>query len=269
MRAFALLLVLLAAACGEIPQPFRHEGLDARLMPAASRGVVVRPMDDSAKSAAIAQLIVKKLVEGEIPAALHEAVPGAWQVVADRSDAPGLIVLRWRLLRADLGDLDVLEQRIPAPAWAKATPKMLDRVAREVAEKLAAPLHGELPAEVVQVIRVRILPLAGLPGDGNTALAVAMQRTLERMGMRLVDKDAEADFRIQGEVGLSPAADGQELLVAAWSVINPAGEVVGTANQQGPVPKGRLSGPWGSLAGDIAGGGAAGIAQIMRGASEQ
>lgn len=265
----------LLAACGDIPQPFRHEGINAAVAPRAPRGVVVRPVDDSPTATALAQAIVKRLVEAEVPAATREVVPGAWVIAAETETGIATKVLRWSLTPPGAESLGGLNQSLPVDIWAHAGPATIDRLADEVVAKLSGPLHGEVPpaaagaeAPASKVPVVRLEPLSGLPGDGDKSLGRAMHRILGGMGVRL--QEADPDFIVRGRIALVPGKVGEEILEVAWIVTNArTGEELGKAAQQGTVPKGRLAGPWGSLAGDIAAGGADGIADIITGTSQK
>ncbi|OAN50679.1 hypothetical protein A6A04_17640 [Paramagnetospirillum marisnigri] len=266
----SLLLPLLLAACGEIPQPFRHEGLNTAVVPLAARGVVVRPADDSAPARRVAEAVVRRLLEAEIPASIRPVVPGAWVIGAGIEPDATHARFRWVLVRPDGGDPVVVEQRVPAATWARATPKTVELIAAEVVEKLSPTLMGEMapaPGQTASTARptVALLPLAGLPGDGGVSLAAAMRRLLDGNGIGTAEPGA-ADFRLRGQATLSAAASGDEVLDLAWTVLDRDGRELGTATQQGAVPKGRLSGPWGGLATDIAAGGTEGVVAIIRAA---
>lgn len=266
MRRIALLLpVLLLAACGDIPQPFRHEGANLAVAPVAARGVVVRPLDPTPRSSQLADAIVRRLLAAEIPASTREVVAGAWVIRGAVETDDAAAALHWTLSRSGGEVLGGVEQKIPAGAWSRATPKTIERIAAEVVDKLMDSLHGgTAPATEVAGPAIRLLPLTGLPGDGDTALAAAMRTMLKRGGLRVVEGDA--DFLLRGQVTVTPGRSGDEVLAVAWTVAR-GGEDLGTSAQQGAVPKGRLAGPWGSLASDIAAGGADGVSEIVRAAA--
>lgn len=265
-RLSLLLLLLLTAACGDIPQPFRHEGLNAAVSPPGPRGVVVRPPDDSPSSAALAKAIIKRLTEQDIPASSRSAAAGSWVLAATPETSVATKRLVWRLIPPD-GDIPAaITQSLPTALWETAGPATIDRMADEVVAKYAATLHGETEptpdAAQARAPMVRLEPLAGLPGDGDTALSRALAQALLRLGLGL--GGPEADVTVQGRITLVPGRPGEEILDVTWVVQDAkTGKELGKAAQQGALPKGRLTGPWGALAGDIAAGGAEGIADII------
>lgn len=262
-------VLFVLSACGDIPQPFRHEGLNPAVAPAAARGVVVRPVDDLPRSTQLAEVIVRRLLEAEIPASTRPVVSGAWVIAADLVSGSDAVRLRWHLTRADGEELGGLEQTIPAGTWARFTPKTMEIIAAEVVDKLSVPLSGgtkaQMEAQEAAMPKVRLLALSGLPGDGDAMLFAAMRKMLEGRGLKLVESGV--DFQVRGQVTLSPGHSGEEVLAVSWTVMDRNGESLGTASQQGGVPKGRLSAPWGSLAKDIAAGGVDGILEILRAAA--
>jgi hypothetical protein len=261
-----LCLAFLLTACGDIPQPFRHETENPALAPSAARGVVVRPPDDSPLAGQVADSIVRRLLEAEIPASRKEVVAGAWILSGEVVPAPGLALIRWSLTRPPSGEvLGGLEQKVPAAVWARGSAKTVELIAAEVMEKLGGPLHGDGGGAVApepEGPTIRLLPLTGLPGDGGGSLAKAMVLALRQVGLRPVE--GEAEFLLRAAVTVAPGSPGEDMLSVTWSVASAKGNEMGNSAQQGPVPKGRLDGPWGSLAGDIAGGGAEGVAEIVR-----
>jgi hypothetical protein len=264
-RLFLVLLVVLGA-CGDMPQPFRHEGLNTAVAPPGPRGVVVRPPDDSQNGTALSQAIVKRLSEMDIPASIRSAASGSWVLAASTETTITTKRLAWRLITPDGGRPEEFQQSLPTSTWEQAGPATIDRLADEVVARYASILHGEelqsTPVPAARSLVIRVEPLGGLPGDGDTSLFRALGRALQRLGVTLGAN--EADLTVRGRIALVPGGPGEEILDITWLVLDAkTGEELGKAAQQGALPKGRLAGPWGVLAGDIAAGGAEGIAEIV------
>lgn len=262
----ALLLLLLVAACGEMPQPFRHEGLNPSVAPPGPRNVMVRGPDDGPSGGGLAGAIVRRLADQDIPASTRSATAGSWVLAAETEERGASLTLRWRLASPDGEPPLSFAQTLPAAVWEKAGPATLGRMADEVVAHFSPVLHGVDPnapaAPPTRVPVVRVEPLGGLPGDGDTALPKALGIALRRLGMQL--GGAEAELAVRGRVAVLPGRPGEEILEVTWIVLDARdGRELGKAAQQGALPKGRLAGPWGALAGDIAAGGAEGIADIV------
>ncbi len=249
-----VLLPLLLSACPEIPQPFRHEGLNPLALPHAPRGVAVRPID-LPYGPELAEAVIERFRRDEIPATKREPGPGSWLLQAEADGA----LLRWRLLSPGGELASAYDQRLPSRPDAKV-------MAADAVNRLGGPLRGEpTVAALDRRPKVKLVGPAGLPGDGDKALARAMRAALDLGGLAVVD---EAETVVVGRATAVPATGGMVSLDVAWVVSRRGGEL-GTAAQRGDVPKSRLDLPWGALARDIAAGGAEGVVEIVRAAADK
>jgi hypothetical protein len=257
--AFPVLVLALLAACGEVPQPFRHDGpVHSLARPKMPRGITIRPVEDKPE---LADALIKALATHEVPATKSSG-PAFGHVLEAVPAAGGL---QWMLIPPG-GE--------PAPVYGHAVPTdphALRRAAEETATALSHRLADPdaLPPPGKAVPRRPSLKLAqvhGLPGDGNTALTTATRRALERSGFPLAD---EADYVVEARAAVTPLRPDEELLVLTWVVKDKGGKEIASISQEGAVPKGRLSTPWGGLARDIAEGSAAGIIQVVATASRK
>lgn len=270
MRFLALLpVLLLVVACGEMPQPFRHEGLNPSVLPPGPRAVLVRPPDDGAAAQAVAAAVVKRLVDQDIPASVNRSAPGSWVLASSAETLGPSRRLTWRLISPEGEAPAEFTQTLPAAQWEALGRAGVDRMADEiVARYLPALLHepgapsvAEAPPPRVPTLRIE--RISGLPGDGDAALTKALAGILRRMGVK-VTESGEADAVVGLRFSLVPGRPGEEMLDLTWVVKDGrSGAELGKAAQQGALPKGRLASAWGALAGDIAAGGAEGIADIM------
>jgi hypothetical protein len=261
--------LILLAGCGEVPQPFRHEGINRLAAPAAPRGVTVRQVEGVPFAPALAEAMTKRLLDADVPATSREAA-GAYLIEGALGAEKGAYAIDWRLKAPDDQVPARFSQKIPVDAWMAADSRLVGALAAEAVTMLSGPLHGELSAaELAARPRptVRLVPPSGLPGDGDQALAAAMRRVLEGSG--LVVQGGDGDYIVTGKATLAAGRPGEQALEVAWAVTTSTGAELGVAAQQGAVPKGRLDGAWGPLAEDIAAGGAEGVLQIVRAATDK
>ncbi|MBI5165539.1 MAG: hypothetical protein HY985_16750 [Magnetospirillum sp.] len=260
-RGAVFLFVFLLSACA-LPQPFRHdEGAAEDLArPRTGRAVAVPAVAGSPHGRAAAEAMVKALVARDIPATGREDLL-APLVLQGAVEEGGI---RWTL-RGGEGEVGHL-QPISPTGLLRGDPTAL-RIAAETAAAALAPAFADPHAGQVAAAAprpratIRLTDPAGLPGDGDKALPRAMRTALERAGV--VVRDTDVEHHLEARVTVSPGRPGEELLTVVWVLKRADGRQLAAIDQQGAVPKGRLDGPWGSLAGDIAAGGADGVLQAL------
>ena len=134
-----------------------------------------------------------------------------------------------------------LQQQARAPAVSNTT-------------TAAVPTSGDVLASIP--------PVNGAPGDGNAALASALQRELSRQGVSLVDKPGTS-YRVEGKVVMGQAKDGKQPIQIDWRVKDPQGKSLGTVSQKNEIPPGSLDGSWGKTADAAAAAAAQGILKLL------
>lgn len=275
MRLAAALVLALAgaglAACGDIPQPFRHDddGVPRLARPKMTRGVTVRPPDGSVEARALADSLVRALEDQEVPALVHEGPAFGHIIDGQLRDGGKTLSVRWALKAPDGSEAVATVHTVARSLLDQNNPLLLKRAAVTAATALAGPLadpdalpvKGAAPAVADKRPTVTVAPLRGLPGDGDRSLAEAIKRALGRGG--LLVKDDAADYMVEGTVTVAPGLPGEDTVTVAWVVKRGNGAELGRIAQDGGVPRGRLSQAWGSMARDIAEGGAAGVAEVV------
>lgn len=103
--------------------------------------------------------------------------------------------------------------------------------------------------------------VTGAPGDGNSALADALQRELSRQGVSLADPSGT--YRVEGKVAVGAARDGKQPIQIDWRVRDPQGKSLGTVSQKNEIPPGSLDGQWGKTAEAAAAAAAQGIIKLL------
>ncbi len=151
----------------------------------------------------------------------------------------------------------------PKPAPAAAAPQTAS-LAAAVAAPAAAPAKQKAavaPAEVV----AHVPSVTGAPGDGKTALAEAMKRALKQQGIKLASAAKAGTYKIQGQVELGAAANGQQPIIIRWVVVDPSGkQMEKTVVQNNKIVAGSLDGPWGEIADQAAGAAASEVTKLLQ-----
>jgi hypothetical protein len=105
--------------------------------------------------------------------------------------------------------------------------------------------------------------VAGAPGDGEQALAAALGRRLEALGIKQATAFESDVYDVQGTVRVSPASGGKETITIIWVVLAPDGNQLGVTRQTKEVKKGSLNKKWGGAAEAAAAAAAAQIVQLL------
>jgi len=261
-----------------IPQPFRgmerNDEMIAQAIEVPALVVDVPQGMANEVGTALRDQVVEAARKHDIPA-LAIATPRAWVLTAQTatiaaSDKAGgeQTVISWRLFdatgrertqfpvtfagtEASLTPGGVL---LLADQTATALETALTHPGRQVAAAAAA---AERPIAWVGTIK-------GAPGDGNTALARALQGMLPLKGVKVDAKRDKAAWRIEGAVKVVHGAGDKDVVTLTWRVLDAKGKEAGTIAQENSVPRGRLSKPWAEIAGFAAEAAAEGIAQLIQ-----
>jgi hypothetical protein len=274
-------LALLAAGCGDLPQPFRGRAgaLSARLAQPPAIRIAVPPPEaallPNAGATALAEAVVESLQAAELPAAATEPLPLDWRLAVEAVREGNAVRPVFALADADGTNLGrVRTAPVPLRAWAEAGPELFRRVAQQATPGLAelvarveAARKASDPAALAGgPPRIRLVPVRGAPGDGNRALTARMTDFLTGQGF-LVQEEAEgAGFAVQGAVSVVPSRPGVQRAEVAWIVSRRDGHELGRVVQLNEVPAGSLSGLWGDVAYVVAEQAAAGIREVVRNA---
>lgn len=278
MRAALPLLgaVLALAACGDIPQPFRHDdsGVPRLAVPKLTRGVTVHPAADSADGRALAEALVRALEDQEVPALVSDGPAFGYVLDGTLEETAQGVRVVWTLKAPDGSETAAARHEVTGTTLRQGNPVLMKRAAMAAATQLAQALAdpdataGQTPAVATDTRpTATVAALHGLPGDGDQALTEAMKRALGRGGLAI--KPEGGSYRVEGTVTVAPGRPGEDLVGVAWVVRRGKdGAELGRVAQDGSVPRGRLAQGWGTMARDIAEGAAAGVVEVVLADSE-
>lgn len=278
LRPALILLLVLPAACEQLPRPFQptHKPTLA-LAPGPRSALIVGPIEGGPPdtAAALGELLAKRLRDRDIAATTRSGNRRRYRLIGQLAarPAPGgrlNLAARWRLLDPDGGEAGMGEQRnlVDAAGWAAAEPSTLADVAAVAAARIDRLLAGKGAAEPAMHPPepvVVVLPVDGAPGDGRHALADAMRQSLIGRGVALADRAVNGAYLVAGDVRLTDRGNNQQTVAITWTVIRPDGRTLGQVAQANAVPRGRLDLRWKEIAHLAAEGGADGLVELLRG----
>jgi hypothetical protein len=261
-----------------IPQPFqgmeRNDEMIAQAIEVPALVVDVPQGMASEVGTVLRDQVVEAARKHDIPA-LSIATPRAWVLNAQAatiaaSDKAGgeQTVISWRLFDATGRERTQFPVTF-AGTEVSLTPAGVLLLADQTATALEAALTHP-GRQVATAATSAVRPIAwvgtikGAPGDGNTALARALQGVLPLKGVKVDPKKDKAAWRIEGVVKVARGPGDNDVVTLTWRVFDAKGKEAGTIVQENPVPRGRLSKPWAEIAGFAAEAAAEGIAQLIQ-----
>ena len=283
-----LLAVLLAAACGPVPRPFRPDTKDDDDLLLLRNGgsLKVLPLQQGAPGGPD--------VPGApaVPRAMAEYLAAALRaegfVATAKPDQPTQFTLRGRGVVQPLPDgreevltlwelVDAggkrLAQRgarseLTAGAWKRAEPQTLKQVAQQASRSLLTLVRdppatgGETPR--LAEGRVLLAPIEDAPGDSARLLSQAILGELRRLNSDVLYANDGPAVIIVCEVTLGEPRDGWQSVAVTWRVLEAvSGEELGRVDQRNRVEAGSLDRSWAPVVLPIAENAAAGIAALL------
>jgi hypothetical protein len=259
--AFGLLLLL--AACGDLPQPFLGNpgGTAMRLAKPPTPRLAVPPPADAllpdAASATFATALATQLQTQEVPAVAAPVQQGDWHLAVAAEQHNGAVVPTYTVYNPKGEDQGKTEgQPIPTEAWAAASLATMQQAAIDAAPHIAMLLtHIQTSIMAAdphslynRAARVMLPPVTGAPGDGNAMLTKLMRSRLSALGPVVQDTANGADFTVQGQVKVVTIGGGQQRVEIQWIVTNAANDERGRVVQLNDIPAGTLDHYWGDVA---------------------
>lgn len=282
-RRAALLALLALPACGDLPQPHRGRpgGLASGLrIPLAVRLAIPPPAealmtDDAARR--YAEALSEALQAADVPAtATSTPLPLDWRLIVTAQNTGATVIPRYVITNADGQEQGaVAGPPVPIRAWAEATTPTLQAVAQQanprVTQMLLSIQAARASADPAAIRsgppRLRLIPVRGAPGDGNTSLTARLREFLTNRGYVVQELADGASFAVTAEVNVMAVSTTVQRVEIQWIVSRRDGYELGRVLQLNEVPMGALSRAWGDIAYAAAEEAAAGVQQIIRNAS--
>jgi hypothetical protein len=273
-----LLLPLLLAACGTLPEPFYgNPGPAGARLAIPPAPVLMVPTPGAAlladQSAALyAQDLAAALVAADVPSIAGPAGKLDWKLVTTASLSGNNVIPAYAITGPDGKSYGTLTGApVPAAAWANGDPTALSAAAATDAVPLAkelaaanARIQGSNPQSLEnRPPRIFFSGVTGAPGDGNTSLALNMVRDLPGPDDLLVQNQAAADFSVHGVVKTSPAGGSQILVELDWIVQDANKRKIGQVTQLHQLDPADITPYWGDVAAAAAQEAAGGIHDVI------
>src|SRR4051794_14110546 len=179
LRRICLLLPLLLAACGDLPEPFLgNPGATGRRLaqPPTPRLAVPPPADALLPDTASRQLaaaIAAGLQAREVPAVADQVRTNDWRLLTSAELRGGTVVPQYRVLNPQGEEKGRIEgSPVPSAAWSMAGPAVLNQAASDAAPKISDLLNSiqttmmraDPNSLYNRVAKVQLMPVAGAPG---------------------------------------------------------------------------------------------------------
>lgn len=259
--SFALLL--LAAACGDLPRPYQgHPGATAqRLAQPPPARVAVPPSYSTylpnAASRPYSDALATALQEQALPAIADYTRSGDWRIdlaVVQRGNStiPTFTVVD------PSGNRKGTEEGKPVPTdiWRRGDLPTLKAAAADGAPRIlalmerveAARRQSDPNSLYNRSARVLVTPITGAPGDGNITLTRLMREKLAKLGPVVQEAPTGADFTLSAKVDYAPLTPKTHRVEITWLLHNINNIEVGKIVQLNEVPNGLLDKYWGDVA---------------------
>lgn len=294
-----LFLVLLLAGCAAItepfgiedpfaiPQPFQGVARNNDMLQPAVSGItsvlVEEPRGlDQEFAVELQRKLIRDLDDRDI-GAVTEPMAGSWMLksraaqVGNADDkGPKRNVVIWRLFDPEHALKAEFSVAYSGTGVVDVVPR-LSELARQVGDHVLAAVtpagtsvsagltDGAPQADAATpAANIGIGSINGAPGDGNVALARALQAALPERGFKVAADASKSPWRVQCVVTVQKETAKLDRVTIVWSLLNNQSKVAGTLKQENAVPRGSLSKKWGSVAAYAAQGAADGVQQILQ-----
>lgn len=282
-RPLLLALTLALGACSSALTPhWGNPGAASRQLaiPLAVRLAIRPPPEallDDAAAGRLADAMAAGLQGVDVPAiATVTPLPLDWKLDITAQLRGANVLPRFAIRNADGQEQGAVEATpVPARSWAEASPETIQAVAAQATPRVtqmllsvqAARASASPEAILAGPQRLRIIPITGAPGDGNTALISRLRSFLGNQGYVMQETAEGAAFAVTAQVSVVTVNPATQRVEIQWIVSRRDGHELGRVVQLNDVPAGSLSRFWGDVAYVAAEQAAGGVQTIIRNAS--
>jgi hypothetical protein len=273
-----LLLPLVLAACGDLPEPFLgNPGVMGRRLAAPTTPMLAVPPPPKAllgaqASADFADLLALSLQRDEVPTLAREPQKLDWRLAVTAERRGDDVVPRYAIQDPSGHEQGAIDGgHVAASGWTAGADKILGQAAQDAVPKIVALMmsiratrdRADPNSLLHRVAKLYVPDVTGAPGDGNIALTKQIRAKLAEFGPLVQLTPDGTDFYVKGTVVMSPLPKGQQQVEIAWTVTRPSGVVTGKVSQLNAIVAGSLNQYWGDVAVVVAQEAASGVDRVV------
>ncbi|WP_420547856.1 hypothetical protein [Curvivirga sp.] len=244
------------AACGEIPRPYKAQTENEKLsniliIPDDARGIYYQTSDNE-DDQRFAFFLMERLAEYNIPVTQTDSLDMGYHLSGSIVHKEREIRYVWDFFDNEYDELSTKETVIPIleDVSKEAIEKRLaDQIALEIAITLKPDVIDAINKQQnLNNISVKLLRIAGAPGDGNVALKRNIISILKKARIKIVEDTARADLVISGAILVKQLDETQDQVRIDWLFQDHLGNELRSIKQQNNIPHGQLNERWGDTA---------------------
>ncbi len=274
----ATLLLVLAAACQPLPQPFQpgsaRKAANPLLQIRDGYGIRVAGVAGTAieTGEVLADAVAAALVDRNLPAYTGPSSGGSYDLsgtVAEptgRAGAPMRLIWVLRDMHGAAVGRRSLDTGLTRAALSAASPGVLRGLAERSADSVAAIVQEPAPVDRIgqkEERSVYVRPVEGAPEAAGTVLREEAEAALRRLDLRIASGPGTADIVVGCTVALGAAKGGKRRLGLDWRILGPGGAEIGRLTQENALTPAELDRHWPSIARAIADGVADGVRDVL------
>lgn len=275
MKYLPFVFLLALVGCAGVSHSER--GAQSSLAPSPAPVLYIPSPAHALLNAPDAALYAKDLADAlgdfDVPSTAGKADTPSWQLIVAAAQNGTQIIPVYHVLGPNQEVYGKLQgESVPATGWAAGDQSLLAQTAvrdSRPLSKLLAQINAHVqlnsPDSLVnRPARVFVGTVSGIPDDENIPLPKDLSRELTDAGLQVVNKIADADFSIKGDVNTSPAASQQIIVQLSWIVHDSNNRLVGKVVQLHELKATELPAYWQQMAAATTSQAASGIKNVIK-----